>query len=501
MTAEHAPIPPAEPPETTLHWRNTALPGLLLVLTAMRLVVAGVTPLAPDEAYYWVWSRALAPGYLDHPPMVALWIWLGTAVFGPIPLGVRLLAPLSAAFGSLLLADAADRLLPGRNAGFVAAALLNATLLFGVGAVIMTPDTPLLFFWTACLWALARIVTGGTAQWWLLAGLFAGLAMASKYTAALLIAGVGLWLLWTPAMRRWLARPTPWLGALTAGVVFLPVVRWNASHDWASFVRQGGRVQDWQPDRAVRFLGELVGGQFGLATPLVFVLCVAGGVLAVRQAWRSRDAVWSLLAALILPGVLVFLQHALGDRVQGNWPCILYPAAAIAAAGLDGVWLRRLFRPALALGLVITLLAYAQAAVSLVPLPARLDLVGRQLVGWRGLAAQLAELAAREGAREVVSTQYAVASELAFILPRDLPVVGVAPRWALFELPRAEAEPGSALLLWPARDAPPDAAIWPGARLVGVAERGAAAAPFEVFQVYRVDALPADVPAVRLPRQ
>jgi len=40
---------------------------------ALRLVVAASIPLVPDEAYYWVWSRALAPGYPDHPPMVALW--------------------------------------------------------------------------------------------------------------------------------------------------------------------------------------------------------------------------------------------------------------------------------------------------------------------------------------------------------------------------------------------------------------------------------------------
>ena len=57
--------------------RRSALIGplaALAALTALRLIVAAATPLAPDEAYYWVWSRALAPGFLDHPPMVALWI-------------------------------------------------------------------------------------------------------------------------------------------------------------------------------------------------------------------------------------------------------------------------------------------------------------------------------------------------------------------------------------------------------------------------------------------
>ena len=76
----------------------------LAALTALRLVVAAVTPLAPDEAYYWVWSRDLQGGYLDHPPMVALFIRAGTLMVGENVLGVRLMGPLSLALGSVLLA-------------------------------------------------------------------------------------------------------------------------------------------------------------------------------------------------------------------------------------------------------------------------------------------------------------------------------------------------------------------------------------------------------------
>jgi 4-amino-4-deoxy-L-arabinose transferase-like glycosyltransferase len=80
---------------------------VLAALTALRLVVAGIAPVSPDEAYYWVWSRALAPGYLDHPFMVALWIRIGTGLFGDGALGIRVVAPLSAALGSILIIDAA----------------------------------------------------------------------------------------------------------------------------------------------------------------------------------------------------------------------------------------------------------------------------------------------------------------------------------------------------------------------------------------------------------
>ena len=78
--------------------------------------------------------------------------------------------------------------------------------------------------------------------------------------------------------------------------------------------------------------------------------------------------------------------------MQGNWPAIIYPSAAIAAVGLDSAFWRRLFRPALALGFGLTALVYVQATISPFPLPARIDPVTRLLRGWPGLADQIAAL-------------------------------------------------------------------------------------------------------------
>ncbi len=220
-------------------WRIASPVLALALLTMLRLALAAALPLAPDEAYYWVWSRALAPGYIDHPPMIALWIRAGTWAVGDTALGIRLLGPLSAALGSFLLWDAAERLLPGRSAGIIAASLLNATLAVGVGAIIVTPDSPLLLFWTLCLWAMARIIAGGSSAWWLAVGLFAGLAIASKYTAALPVLGLGLWLVL--AGRVWIRRGEPYAAAAVALLTLIPVLWWNAGHDWVSFLRQGSR--------------------------------------------------------------------------------------------------------------------------------------------------------------------------------------------------------------------------------------------------------------------
>jgi 4-amino-4-deoxy-L-arabinose transferase-like glycosyltransferase len=370
-----------------------------------------------------------------------------------------------------------------------AAALLNGTLLVGVGAVTMTPDTPLLLFWTTALWALARLLRSGDGRWWLVAGLASGCAMASKYTAGFLGVGIVLWLAWVPGLRRWFRSPMLWLGGALAVAAFAPVVAWNAEHGWASFIRQGGRTGDWDPGAALRHLLELVGGQIGLATPIVFVLMAAGVWIAVRRS-LTRDPAWALLAAMTAPGLLVFVQHAVGDRVQANWPAIVYPAAAICAAALG--W--RLWRPAVALGLAVTALAYVQGAVAPFPLPRRLDPTLIRLGGWDGVSRDLEAMRREQGAGWVASEAYDIASLLAWRAPPGVPVLGADDRWALFRLPRADGAGPGLLLVSQRRSEPPNAAYWATFEPVGQLVRSRGGVPdgveAERFRVYRVTQRP-----------
>ncbi len=460
--------------------------ALLLVATALRLLVAAFAPLSPDEAYYWVWSRALAPGYLDHPPMVALWIRLGCLIAGQTPLGIRLLGPPSILAGSLLL-RATGRDLGSDDAGLLAAVLLNASLLFGVGALTMTPDTPLLLFWTATLAALARLVATNQARWWLIAGLCCGLAMDSKYTAALLPLCALAWLLWSRQFH-WLRHPAPWAGALLAALLFAPTLAWNAAHHWVSFAKQGGRTLDFTPAHAARYLTELLGGQAALVTPFLFLLCLAGLAVCARAAWRGHAAAPTLLAAFSLLPALVFVQHALGDRVQANWPAILWPAAALTAASAPQAWRRTLFRPGLALGLVLTALVYIQACLHPLPLPPRLNPLAR-IVGYRGLATRLAALPQSDGFLAI--DEYGTASLIDFLAPSCRPVLAVAPRWRYFALPSGAGllrNRSGLLLRTTRRHNPPSHEGWRAATKGVTVARRADGATLETYHLWHVTA-------------
>jgi 4-amino-4-deoxy-L-arabinose transferase-like glycosyltransferase len=458
------------------------LAAAIAAVTLIRLVMAAIVPLAPDETYYWIWSRALAPGYLDHPPMVALWIRAGTWLLGQTALGVRLLGPVAAALASWMLFDAARALFPDTKAGPAAVIMLNASLLLGVGTVIMTPDSPLLFFWTVAFWAAARIAGGGGGGWWLVAGGAGGLALNSKYTGLLLWAGIGLWVLLVPAVRPWLRRWQPWAAVAIGLALFAPVLVWNGEHRWVGLIKQGGRIDDWQPVRALGFLAELIGGQIGLATPLIWVLCMVGLVVAARLAWRRRDPRWSLLVALSLPPVLVFVQHAIGARVQGNWPVIIYPPLVVAADAM--AWRGRWWISGSVLGFAVTAVAYLQASTGMIPLPPRLDPTAIRLAGWEGLAAQVEATRQATGTIFVTGDEYALASELAWWLPVGVDVVGAEARWQLLDLPAASIGGKTGLLVQDARRAEvPDPALWASAERVGTAERPKSGISFVLYRV------------------
>ncbi len=188
----------------------------------------------------------------------------------------------------------------------------------------------------------------------------------------------------------------PWAAAISPPRCSRPVLAWNAAHGWASFAKQGGRTGDWRPAARRSSWASLLAGQVGLATPSSRVLCAAGVWLAARQAaWRGRPgACWRCFPCPLA----VFLQHALGDRVQANWPAIIYPGACIAAAALAGWW-RRLCIPAIALGFAITLVVWFQAIAAPLPLPRALDPTLMRLGGWPELAADIAAEAWRDKAR------------------------------------------------------------------------------------------------------
>jgi 4-amino-4-deoxy-L-arabinose transferase-like glycosyltransferase len=430
--------------------RNTAL--TILALVALRLVAAAWTPLTFDEAYYWMWSKSLAGGYYDHPPMVALVIRAGTLIAGDSEFGVRLVSILLALPMSYAVYRAAAILFGGARLAADAAILLNVTLMAAVGTLIVTPDSPLLVASSFVLFFLAKVLETERGVWWLAVGGAVGCALLSKYTALLFGPATLIWLLLAPRQRRWLITIWPYLGAAISFAIFAPVILWNADHQWVSFLKQiGGRVrmEDFRP----AFLAELAPTQVAFATPLVFML----GSMGLHALFRRKAGATSarvLIDTMFWTIVVYFIWHALHARVEANWFAPVYPAFAVAAAVAarlvpwDVRWQRVAdfcLRWAVAVGIAMFAALIVQANTGWLSGYRRDATVRSVGVGWRELADQIEAVRKRTGASCVLAPDYGTASWLAFYLPRGTCVVQPTQRirWVNME------EPDAALLAGP----------------------------------------------------
>ncbi len=418
-----------------------ALIGAVVLVAAVRALVAHYAGLTDDEAYYRLWALAPALSYLDHPPMAGWMIAAGRWIAGDSALGIRLGAVSTSLIGPIVLWRTVAILFDRRMAE-QAVWLALAMPLLAVGGVIATPDTPSVLFWGLTAWAAAELHVSRNANWWLAVAAFSGFGLLSKYTNLFAGAAIALWIVLLPANRIWLRCWQLWVGGALAFVIALPVAIWNWHHDWASFAKQFGRAGVGGGITA-RFVPELGGAFVGLASPVIAVLAVWGLAIALRRTIERLDPAAGFLAFGIVPLLAYFLVHALHDRVQPNWLAPVYPALAICAAlalsTMRPRTQRRLGAAALAVGLLLSGLIYAHALRPIVT-PSGVKDPTSQMHGWAAFAADIDAMRAANGAAWIATSSYATTGQLAFHLASRAPVVHLTERLRYVHLPEPDGE-------------------------------------------------------------
>ena len=321
------PTPPVASgqPKSEVEWLHLGYLVIVLALIGRWLYLAsGIINLSEDEAYQWLWSKHLALSYYSKPPGIAFIQWTGTALFGDTDLGVRFFSPLFAAILSGLVLRFMARETGGR-AAFCLLLITFAVPLLAVGSVLMTIDPPLVLCW---MWAVVAgwraVQAGGKTRDWLIAGLALGLGFLCKYTAMLqLVCWAIFFALHRPA-RIHLKKIGPWLALAVFGVCTLPVLIWNAQHDWITVhhvAGDAGMGSRWQP--TLNYFFEFTSAEAGLLNPVFFIGALAAMVIAWQR--RAENPLWLFLLCLSAP---VFLGHWLfsfHSRVQPNWIAAAVP--------------------------------------------------------------------------------------------------------------------------------------------------------------------------------
>ena len=404
---------------------RTAAWLVLLAGLSVRIALSGQFLLVPDETNYWQWSRYLALGYQDHPPMIAWTIWLATKIFGQNELAVRLPANLGVSLAAGYTMLLAARMLSWRTA-FHVSLLFQGLLLFSGTALIATPDSMLLPCWAGACYHAYQALKHNRAQQWLATGCWFGLGLLSKYTMLLFLPSLLLCIVFSKAYRGRLSQPAPWLGLLLGFAIFTPVLVWNAQNEWATFrhvLFMGGIGS--KRLLTLRYFVDFLGEQIGLLSPVVFFLILKAWL--DKTAGRIQDvADQDFLLWTSLPTFLVFFVLSFHSRVYGNWPATGYLTAIILIAGIHApdstrnLMPGKLWKSAVLVAYLFSLTVMAQVIYPLLPVPVQYDRTARETVGWDLLGRNVEEVMTAMGHRRdpfIFALSYQFASEMAFYVP------------------------------------------------------------------------------------
>ena len=290
---------------------------LLTVSVLIRCFLAYFIEFGNDEVYYWTYAMYPDWSHFDHPPMVGFFIQLfsGNLLFTG-EFFLRLSSVICMTVNTYLMYLIGTQV-KNVQTGFYAALLYTASVYaFVITGVFILPDTPLSIFTFLAVLFFIKYFQIENNKYLLLAGLFSGLAMLSKYSGAFIWIGVGLYVILYS--RKEFKNPYMYLSVIISAICLLPVLIWNVNNDFISFTFHGNRVGFFGEFHPEYFLAELV-GEFGYNNPVNYVLVVIALVALVKGAKFLDDMPKRLILCLSIPMIVLFWFFSLTRQILPHW--------------------------------------------------------------------------------------------------------------------------------------------------------------------------------------
>jgi 4-amino-4-deoxy-L-arabinose transferase-like glycosyltransferase len=315
---------------------------LLIISALVRGFLAVFIEFGNDEVYYWTYAMYPDWSHFDHPGMVG-WVMqiFSLNLLFSSEFALRLSSIIFMTVDTYIIYRLGC-LVKNKLTGFYAALLYTASLYcFIITGVFIMPDTPLMMFTLLAVYCFTlsfRASAGGEephgVNWLLLlGGLFAGLALLSKYSAIFIWSGVGLYVLLYE--RKQLKNKYLYLSALISVVCMLPVLIWNMQNDFISFTFHGDRVSFFGKLQPLDFLAEIA-GEFGYNNPINYVLIIIALVAFFKGSKYLDQTSGRFLLCFALPFIGVFWFFSLMRETLPHWSApafsllLLFPASYLA---------------------------------------------------------------------------------------------------------------------------------------------------------------------------
>jgi 4-amino-4-deoxy-L-arabinose transferase-like glycosyltransferase len=330
--------PPVTETGNRLAWLDRPPLAILACFILAQLVLWSVLPsLVHPNALLDViegltWGRDLQFGYYKHPPLQAALLDATAAIFGKGSFGFFLLSQLAVAVTYLFVWKLAREFVDPPRA-LLAALLESGIVYFSFLSVEFNPNVLQLPLWAGTCLYVWRGATRGATPDWLLAGLFAALAVNAKYSSVIVLAVLALFLVADPTARAKLGTRAFWLGAGVFLLLVLPNLIWLATHDFLPFHYATSRAK--APGlAALKFLSAQLLDHAGFFL-LLALACYPGFVRLARGAESGvgiRGRTFLLTAAFGPVALSVALSVATGLGLRDMWGAPMFNLSGLVVA-------------------------------------------------------------------------------------------------------------------------------------------------------------------------
>jgi len=328
----------------------------LVVWGIINLLQARFTPLDNDEAYYWMYSKYLAWGYFDHPPMIALMIKIGYLFFHN-ELGVRLLTVFSQLITLYLIWLITDKEIREKKGNvlifYMLAVLMPVNTVYGF---ISTPDAPLILFTAVFLLIYKHFLVEESSKNTILLGLSIAALAYSKYHGAILILLV---ILSNPRLLKSLRF---YMAGAIAFILLMPHFYWQYSNGFPSVkYHLVERVSAFNPEHVPDYLIS----QFSFHNPFLLVVLVW-----IMIKVKSRNLFDKALKYIFTGFLIFFFISSFRYRVEPQWTAVICVPALILLFNNIGFkpWLKNYIKWVTIILFPLFIVARLAAAIDFLPL-------------------------------------------------------------------------------------------------------------------------------------
>ena len=436
---------------------------LLVVSVVVRGALAAWLEFGNDEVYYWTYALYPDWSHFDHPPMVGWVIQLFSLnLLFDSEFFIRLASVIFMTADTYIIYRIGKDIKDAQT-GLYAALLYTASIyVFVITGIFIMPDTPLMLFWLLAFWmavkyfSTLRVIArrhdeaiqkeNPRNRFLILFGLFAGLAMLSKYSGVFLWVGMGLYIL--VFNRKQLKSPYLYLSLLISAICCLPILYWNLQNDFISFSFHGERVGGGRLNFST--FGTELAGEFLYNNPVIFVLAIVAVVAAFKGKIKMEKPALRLALCIALPLIFTFLAFSLTRPTLPHWNSPAYVLLILLIASRlsdknpinDGQFeLPQSILAALSVMLFVVVVGSIEIQTGFIPLDrhSESEKLGRDdftldMYGWQQLEEKFVVLREEKIAQGVMKTEDGIVADEWFPLanldyyvarPLDMKVMGV----------------------------------------------------------------------------